>query len=88
MTNDIRIVWHKVRRYVRTHWPRCVPGLAANALGNYKGGRGYCSYACSNMGGAPFRLRLPIAVYISDCCACADGRTYASAGPVLYGEIV
>ena len=40
MTNDIRIAWHKVHRCVRTHWPRCGPRLAANALGNYKGRQG------------------------------------------------
>ena len=40
ITNDIRIAWRKVRRYVRTHWPRFGLGLAANTLGNYNGGQG------------------------------------------------
>ena len=38
MTNDIRIAWHRVRRYVRTHLPKCGPGLAHYAHGNYIGG--------------------------------------------------
>ena len=69
MTNDIRIAWHKVRRHVRTYWPRCGPGLAANTI-IWASARVHAVIwvgLCSDCGCQ--------SLYLSDRCTCADSRT-------------